>query len=1406
MKNKKIILISLLFILAIISIGSVVAADNDEINIIDEDSSIITDDIVSTDITNDLESNDTNNINSNNLESADTNLNSNDLESADTNNPNSNDLENNNLEIAKDLKTNKNSLKSNKVSSTITVDGSAYNQMSTPSIQNAIDSASAGDTIIITGTSYVHCHFIVDKQLTIISEVGTVMTPCPSNTRGSGSHGLFYFSPDASGSVLMGFTLNNDLGDEDDYGAFIRGAENVQIINCTASVSDGDAVRIENAKNIAVTNSTLTNSNIGVRIICSEKTTIKENNISYNKLTGVLVGDGNLNTTIMDNNITYNKATGINMSSGDYVYVLSNMIAFNQNPSTSSGSGVYVNSNITKIEIKGNYIRQNGQYGVLNDYRARNMDASKGAEKLETIENNYFMGHTERLAYHIQYSSYNGGPFIYDADNDLYIFVGEGKGNWDIGKTVVYLGYTYYIDETICGATLYKAPNTAWGSDNYKLKLSEITEDDKGVYSVSILDNNGKIASDLSSIYVTFYLNKNNSNATPQDGDVYRTVLMKNGTATADFRDEDFLETGNTIIASFPGMFELYTINPYVKFNVPDEDIPGTYSDTEMIVSDTILVPSSGDKLLAKLVDKRGNPVVNRTVTFKIDGLSKSYTKTTDENGTAFITINLAKQKTYKYTVSFDGDENYNKSMATANLIIAKQSPQIISSNMALLPASGERFIITLKDLNNKPIANKTVKFTISSKTYTKTTDEKGTAFLTINLVKEKSYAMTIQSPATSQYKSVTKSNVVIIKTGANQTKISASDMSLKPRAGEKFIAILSDKNGNPLANKTVTFTVSSKTYTKTTDENGTAFLTINLVREKTYSLTTKFYGDEIYSSASLVSKIKIGKESYNLETYDRTYISRAGQLFTAKLTNSKGEAISGAKISFTVSSKTYNKTTDDEGIATLTINLVRKTSYKISSKFAGDSSSLAISKSNTIRITDEIEKSYVDKNLGNAEIQRIIDEAKENYDVEFLGASYDDINLTVNKSLAIYTNSNSTLNGKDGASVFTINNLDLASISFFNINPNSATAEGNGIVINNSKEVAINKNTIKNSLDSSKMDDYNNGSTILPGYGIWIINSENTLIDENSISSFESGIYFEDSDSTVMRSNTISENNYGIKSGFGNENTEIIGNTIIDNIGWYTEEVPEGPRGYGIFLNNSAVNISINENNVSNNYIGISIDANNSTGIIITSNLIADNSLEGIRFNEGYDLALNVVEPIVTDNAIYRNAEGPSLMILGEMSANPNGIYGAGEWNDSLKLSIGPNWYGVNNLRTWDNATGIVGVGTMCPRIKTTTIQFTSLESESPGSYKINFYKNGELAKSLAKFDIYATINRGTESQEEVHFWIENGTGSFSFNKENYIGGNNKIEISVGSLIHVIDRLYSVVYTYEVPESEIPA
>jgi len=227
-----------------------------------------------------------------------------------------------------------------------------------------------------------------------------------------------------------------------------------------------------------------------------------------------------------------------------------------------------------------------------------------------------------------------------------------------------------------------------------------------------------------------------------------------------------------------------------------------------------------------------------------------------------------------------------------------------------------------------------------------------------------------------------------------------------------------------------------------------------------------------------------------------------------------------------------------------------------------------------------------------------------------------------------------------------------------------------------------------------------------------------------------------------------------------------------------YVMDVPEGPLGYGIFLNQSAVNVSITNNRILDNYMGISVDANNSTGIVILSNWISDNALEGIRFNAGYDLAENAVEPNVNDNAIYRNARGPSMMILGELSANPEGIYQYGEFNDTKRLQLGTNWYGKNARITWDYATNTTGYGTMCPRIATTYISVKEIEVVSPGNYQVKFYKNDTVASKLPVFEMYATLNNNVE----IKFEVVEGVGTFSFDS-GYNIGENLIEVSIGSL-----------------------
>ena len=356
-------------------------------------------------------------------------------------------------------------------------------------------------------------------------------------------------------------------------------------------------------------------------------------------------------------------------------------------------------------------------------------------------------------------------------------------------------------------------------------------------------------------------------------------------------------------------------------------------------------------------------------------------------------------------------------------------------------------------------------------------------------------------------------------------------------------------------------------------------------------------------------------------------------------------------------------------------------------------------------------------------------------------------------------------------------------------------------IVIDNGYNVVISGNNISNKLDESKLDSYMKSTISLPGYGIAIANSENIKINNNSIYLFESGIYAYDSNKLTIADNLLEKNNYGIKYDYGVANSNITNNKIYDSIGLYTNLVPEGPRGYGIFLNNSAVNVTITKNNITWNHLGISVDANHTTGIVIKSNLISDNVLEGIRFNEGYDLAKNAVEPVVVENAIYRNARGPSMMILGELSANPAGIYGPGAFNASLRLNIGTNWYGKNQIVTWDNDTGVVGYGTMCPRINTTGIAFKEITCVTPGTYSITFYDKDVVASNLPVFDMFATLN----DDVEVKFDVVNGVGVFSFDAGDFKEGENVIKVSIGSLTDS-DRLFKVEMSKTLSAGEIPA
>ena len=536
------------------------------------------------------------------------------------------------------------------------------------------------------------------------------------------------------------------------------------------------------------------------------------------------------------------------------------------------------------------------------------------------------------------------------------------------------------------------------------------------------------------------------------------------------------------------------------------------------------------------------------------------------------------------------------------------------------------------------------------------------------------------------------------------------------------------------------------------------------------------------------------------IESYDRTFSRDSQKDYRIFLKDASGNPLANQTLTCAIGGEDYSKTTDENGQIKLDIENNVPSSVEITINYSGSDKYKESSSTSKITILDETGVIFVDDGLPNSEIQNILDNAPVWSNVEFLGDYYFDISLTINQGLNIYSKDGTILNAPKNSTTLKIV-ADTVSITNFIICGNSSDA----VDIVNSNNVNMINNSIVNHLNESKIESYVDGSVNLPGYGISISNSSGILMYGNEISLFESGIFAEHSSDLLIDNNTLRENNYGVKYGFGVADTKIVNNEISHQTGLYIMTVPEGPTGYGIFLNNSAVNVTINNNHIANNHLGVSLDANYSTGIVITQNTITDNVLEGIRFNAGYDLAQNAVEPIVTDNAIYRNAVGPSMMILGEMSANPEGIYGPGQWNESLRLKLDPNWYGTNTLVTWDYDTGVVGYGTMCPRISTTAIKFDNLTYNASGKYSIEFYKNGEIASNLPEFDMYATLNRGTAKEIEVNFNVVNGVGSFAFNANNYNDADNVIEISVGSLLDSTYRTFKITSIYEVPQSEIP-
>jgi len=434
-------------------------------------------------------------------------------------------------------------------------------------IQKIIDNAQPGDTILFTGTQYTMINLAINKPLNIISSVGTDVYSCEMMIP-TGSDELTAFSiyGGAAGTNLTGFNIHNNNGG---YAVNINNTTNINVSKCNITSLEGIGLNIRDSKNIDVNNNMFYSSNTGIKLNNSSSSSLTNNIITNNDENGILFASNVSNTLINNNNISSNKHIGINiLESCNNTTITSNSITQNYAADSNDGYGIYINTTINGLNITGNYIFQNGNFGICNDLGVTTL-----VNGTETIDNNFISGHSIR---------------------DVVRFIDDGTG--DIVRAPVWIG------ETCFGGVKHLCPSAVLSGEAV---LGNITQKSSGVFAVSFVDSKTRLnQTGFGSFYVTFFLNKNDTTkGTADQGDVWQTVQVKNGTATVDFRKYNFKSTNNTIFAMAPYMS--FNLAQKTLYKINDSNIPKLTLATTLTTSKTVL--KNGESLIYKLTVKNTN-------------------------------------------------------------------------------------------------------------------------------------------------------------------------------------------------------------------------------------------------------------------------------------------------------------------------------------------------------------------------------------------------------------------------------------------------------------------------------------------------------------------------------------------------------------------------------------------------------------------------------------------------------------------------------------------------------------------------------------------------------------------------------------------------------------------------------
>ncbi|WP_407409858.1 hypothetical protein [Methanobrevibacter sp.] len=270
-------------------------------------------------------------------------------------------------------------------------------------------------------------------------------------------------------------------------------------------------------------------------------------------------------------------------------------------------------------------------------------------------------------------------------------------------------------------------------------------------------------------------------------------------------------------------------------------------------------------------------------------------------------------------TLSVSNNDVQNIEKLSATQTVEKKKVTLSAPDVKMHYKDGSKFTVTLK-YKKKVIANAKIQININGQSFTKTTDKTGKASINLNY-KSGTYTVLSICNGNSEFEGATAKSTVTIK-----STIKCGDYSKYYKNTGKYSSTFYDKKGKLLKNTAIKFKLNGKTTSVKTNNKGIATLAINLKPGKYSIVVTNPKTTESLTRTVTVKSLIVANDL----TFNETQKAK----FNVKILNSYGKASPNKKVTLKVNGKTYTKTTNKNGIATLDLSL-QNGKYTITTQYS---------------------------------------------------------------------------------------------------------------------------------------------------------------------------------------------------------------------------------------------------------------------------------------------------------------------------------------------------------------------------------------------------------------------------------------------------------------------------------------